>query len=673
MAEEDQEAIVIEGESRRREDPTGKNGFLFYLGLLPVLLLLALIVVLHFVFRDHPATRIVFEPSFVLPALHMVFLCLTSFIVSYIAMRSYLLRGSDSLLLLGCGVLTLGTGAFFAGWLMVSKGPNVNVTIFNVSFLLMGIFHVWGAVLSVLEQLPESSPDRRRRKLAAGYIGVLFFISLLSFAAAKGMMPVFFIQGSGPTPLRQAIVLIGLLLFIISSTSMMIRFAQQKAPFLYWYSLGLALCALSAGAMFLQPGVGSLIGWVGRISQYTAGIYILVAVISARREAWTKGVSLNDTIAEFFRRSERKISAILDSITDCHYELDKEWRFVRVNDRASVHFGKDRKELIGNNWIDALPAARDTFLRIQSAVTLGREPYHFETPSLIAPGKWVEVHAYPTDDGLSVYFRDITERKKAEEDLRRSEQRYKSLHAELELRVRDRTAELERKNRELQEFAFVASHDLSEPLRKVQAFGSLLAAKNADCLGEESRDYIARMTGAANRMQELLDALLRYSRIDTKGQEFKPTRLDDVVQDVTSDLEVGIRKAGAHVETGPLPTVMGDPNQMRQLFQNLIANAIKYRRIEVRSFIKVRAEESDGTCRISVEDNGIGFDEKYLEKIFQPFQRLHGRNEYPGTGIGLAICRKIVERHGGTITAKSIVGKGSTFLVTLPVRQEEGK
>jgi light-regulated signal transduction histidine kinase (bacteriophytochrome) len=173
-------------------------------------------------------------------------------------------------------------------------------------------------------------------------------------------------------------------------------------------------------------------------------------------------------------------------------------------------------------------------------------------------------------------------------------------------------------------------------------------------------------------MQELLDALLRYSRVDAKGQDFRPAKLDDVVRDAVTDLEVAIREIEAHVEIDRLPTVIGDPSQLRQLFQNLIANSLKYHRPEVKTVIKIYGEENNGRCRISVEDNGIGFDQNYLEKIFQPFQRLHGRNEYPGTGVGLAICKKIVERHHGVITAKSTPGRGSTFIITLPTGTEHG-
>jgi len=238
---------------------------------------------------------------------------------------------------------------------------------------------------------------------------------------------------------------------------------------------------------------------------------------------------------------------------------------------------------------------------------------------------------------------------------------------ELELRVKDRTAELERKNRELQEFTYVASHDFTEPLRKIQTFGDLLEAKGSNHLSEEEKDYISRMTGAAGRMQDLLDALLRYSRVETRTEEFRPVRLNDITKDAAGDLEIAIRNAGVQVEIGPLPTIKGDPYQWLQVFQNLISNSTKYHRSEVKPFIKIYAEENEEGCRIFVEDNGIGFDDKYLDKIFKPFQRLHGKNEYPGTGIGLAICKKIVERHDGTITAESTPGKGSTFIVTLPL------
>jgi signal transduction histidine kinase len=240
---------------------------------------------------------------------------------------------------------------------------------------------------------------------------------------------------------------------------------------------------------------------------------------------------------------------------------------------------------------------------------------------------------------------------------------------------------LERSNKELEDFASVASHDLQEPLRKVQAFGDRLRSKYASAIDDQGRDYIDRIQNAAARMQTLINDLLTFARVTTKTKPFVPTDLGVVTQEVVSDLEVRIKEANGLVEVVDLPSVDADPLQMRQLLQNLIGNALKYKRTGVFPVVRVTAktlfndpsmpwvDPSRPACQIVVEDNGIGFDEIYSERIFTIFQRLHGRNEYEGTGIGLAVCRKIVERHGGTITAKSTLGEGSKFTVTLPIEQ----
>jgi len=254
---------------------------------------------------------------------------------------------------------------------------------------------------------------------------------------------------------------------------------------------------------------------------------------------------------------------------------------------------------------------------------------------------------------------------------------------ELELRVAKRTeelrhyaAQLEWRNRELQDFASVASHDLQEPLRKIQIFGDLLARDLKDSMPEAARFYLSRMTHAAGRMQELIRALLVHARASTATAPFVRVELRRVVAEVISGFEEAVNRSGATFEIDHLPTIDGDPVQMIQLFQNLIGNAIKYARREQPPIVKIsgreippRAGQPGGRCEIRVQDNGIGFNIKYLDRIFRPFQRLHGQPEYEGTGMGLAICRSIVERHGGTITAQSQPGEGSVFILDLPMEQ----
>jgi signal transduction histidine kinase len=231
-------------------------------------------------------------------------------------------------------------------------------------------------------------------------------------------------------------------------------------------------------------------------------------------------------------------------------------------------------------------------------------------------------------------------------------------------------AQLEASNRELQQFASVASHDLQEPLRKIVVFGDRLKAKFGDQLGEQGGDYIERMMSAAARMRVLIDDLLEFSRVVTRARPFVPVDLAEVVREVLVDLEVLIESKGAVLDVGDLPTIQADPTQLRQVFQNLLSNAMKFQDGGAVPHVAIRAEPyASGSLpgwRISVRDNGIGFEQQHAERIFAPFQRLVGRSEFKGSGIGLAIVRRIVERHAGTIAAESSPGQGALFTITLP-------
>lgn len=273
--------------------------------------------------------------------------------------------------------------------------------------------------------------------------------------------------------------------------------------------------------------------------------------------------------------------------------------------------------------------------------------------------KWLRDHSFPwyDDSGKNIgsvgILSDLTDYKKAE------------------ALVRQRTAELQRSNQALQDFAFIASHDMQEPLRKVVSFGNMLQQKYRDSLEQTGNDYLNRMLDATKRMHSLLTGLLEYSRVTTNPEPFREVDVYAIIHEVLSDLEITIKQTGGEVKVGELPSIQADPTQIRQLFQNLIGNALKFHKEGERPVVDLFSTTTDdGTLQIYVKDNGIGFEEQYLDRIFAPFKRLHGRgSQYEGTGIGLAICKKIVERHGGSITAKSTTGHGATFIIALPSKQ----
>jgi signal transduction histidine kinase len=258
-------------------------------------------------------------------------------------------------------------------------------------------------------------------------------------------------------------------------------------------------------------------------------------------------------------------------------------------------------------------------------------------------------------------------------------------NAELEEKVGVRTQallqyaeELQRSNRELEEFAFVASHDLQEPLRKIRAFGDRLQQKFSGQLGETGSDYVVRMQAASERMSALIDDLLSFSRVTTKQRPFVNVDLNEVMHRVMDDLDYAIEETNAQLHIDPLPIIDADASQIAQVFMNLIANSLKFHPLDARPIITVTSEINLASpivddkrywCCLRFADQGIGFEAQYAERVFSLFQRLHGRDEYSGTGIGLALCRKIIERHGGTITAQSEHGEGAVFTIYLPMTQ----
>lgn len=364
------------------------------------------------------------------------------------------------------------------------------------------------------------------------------------------------------------------------------------------------------------------------------------------------------------QKLQRQCELILNAAGEGICGVDSDGKITFANPTAARLMGLDVDSMVGLKETELFGAVPLDDTAIASNKT---------------PGKPIEVDLTRADDstftaefmrsqivendrvvGRVVLLKDITQRREAAQALER------------------KADELARSNAELEQFAFVASHDLQEPLRKIRAFGDRLKMKCATVLPTDGADYLERMQNAAARMQTLIADLLTFSRVISRTEPFVEVDLAQVTREVLSDLEVRVEKVGATVKVGDLPKIQADPMQMRQLLQNLIGNALKFQSPGVKPQVQIAARQLHPTdeysssvmpmCEVTVQDNGIGFDEKYLEKIFAVFQRLHNRQEYEGTGIGLAVCRRIVDRHGGSITARSKLGEGATFIVHLPVR-----
>jgi light-regulated signal transduction histidine kinase (bacteriophytochrome) len=320
-----------------------------------------------------------------------------------------------------------------------------------------------------------------------------------------------------------------------------------------------------------------------------------------------------------------------------------------VNTQTERLFGLNREELIGKPVSLLLPRGKNACAVRSDGKTFPMEVISSQLKSQDGPLT------------ISV-IRDITERRNAEERDRRA-------NAELEEKVIERTTELRRSNEELRQFAYVASHDLKEPLRMVSNYTQLLDRSCQDSLGKEAEQYIGYILQGVNRMHGLIEDLLSYSEIDSRNTFFKTVDSGAALREALANLQVPIAESGAVITASTMPATTGDHIQLVRVFQNLIGNSIKYRSEEIPR-IQISAERKDDEWEFSVRDNGIGIEPRYKESVFKLFKRLHARSEYPGNGVGLASCRKIIERHGGKIWLKSEAGTGATFCFTLPAAND---
>jgi PAS domain S-box-containing protein len=378
----------------------------------------------------------------------------------------------------------------------------------------------------------------------------------------------------------------------------------------------------------------------------------------------SRDITAHKLAEEALRNSEALYHSLVETLPINIVRKDLAGRVTFCNRRACETLGQPASALLGKTDFDLFPPhLAEKYVADDRRVCAQRKVFE-DIESNVGPDgrtRWMHVMKAPVTDALGevigtlIMYWDVTQRKEAEESLAKT------------------AADLARSNRDLEQFAYVASHDLQEPLRMIASYTQLLARRYQGRLGADADEFIQFAVDGAMRMQGLINDLLAYSRVGTRGKPPVPTDCEQVMKAVRQNLKIAVEESGAHVTHDPLPRVMADPGQLAQLLQNLISNALKFRGREApvvhlsATLLRPGEEGAVGPeWRFSVRDNGLGIEPQYFQRIFEIFQRLHTREEYSGSGIGLAVCKRIVERHGGRIWVDSESGKGSTFHFTLP-------
>jgi PAS domain S-box-containing protein len=356
---------------------------------------------------------------------------------------------------------------------------------------------------------------------------------------------------------------------------------------------------------------------------------------------------------------------IVDRISDSFVALDSNWRFVYLNPATEKILGRGIREIRGREFWEIFPETVGSELETTMRTAMREQrpaTYLGLLPSL---GRWLSTSLHPSAAGLTLYSRDVTDERNARARVQSLETERLQILERSEAQARHQAEELTRANAELAQFGYMASHDLKEPLRMVSNYVQLLEKRYLDQLDDRARSYIKFASDGAKRMHELLNAALTFSRLSAEPIEVSPVSMHEVVHEALSNLEIKLNETQPTIHIGSLPVVDANRKLAVLLFQSLFSNALKYHS-ERSLVLEVDGEESENGHVVCVRDNGIGIEAAHHEKIFEMFKRLHGRERYPGNGIGLALCKKIMERHGGKISLRSVPGLGSTFVCTFP-------
>jgi PAS domain S-box-containing protein len=592
--------------------------------------------------------ELIWNPPFLFTAMNITFLTIIMFFVSILAVRSYLFNKSITIILLGSGTLALGFGGLLAGFEILGNNINSTVTIYNTSALVAGFFILTSAFLSIKK---SNKLSRTKFLPLILYPLVIVLIILISYLIQNHIWPQYFIQGAGPTIMDITVLYTTIILFGISALLLIFNSDNSDLNFRRWYGLGLGLISIGLFAVSIQISVGDPLNWIGRISQYLGAVYILIAIITSIRETGIWMLPWEEALHE----TEVKYRRIVETAFEGIMITNNKGIITFVNPRMAEMLGYATQELIGMDGTSLIypDELNESFKRIKNRDNGVKEEYDLKFRRKDGKKLWVHVTGSPIYDkkgrhiGNLGMYTDITSRKKAEKKLIST------------------INELKRSNHELEQFAYVASHDLQEPLRMVSLFSQLLSKRYKNSLDNDADEFIDFIIEGSQRMKDLIDDLLDYSRVTSNAKEFERVDLENVLTNVLSNLSMIIEENDAIVTHEPLPIVFVDKSQIEQVFQNLISNGIKFHGNN-KPEIHISALNDGNQWIFSVKDNGIGIDHNYQEKIFDVFKRLHTRENYPGSGIGLSICLKIIHRHGGKIWVESEIGNGSTFYFTIP-------
>ncbi len=608
-----------------------------------------------------------FEAAIVNLVSNITFIGIASGLIAVISARGFLRTGAWSVLWLGAGSLAFGIAVSLSSVFLTWANVNAAITMHNSGALLAGGLHCLGAFFASNRIAVQEPGPWRRDTVRQVYTASLIVIAVVAAGAVFGKLPPFFVQGEGGTALRQLVVVLDAALFLIVGLAFLRQYASGGALLVYWYALGLLLSALGLAGILMINATGTPLNWMGRAAQWLGGLYLLMAALVTLAEARARQLHVDEVLAGYFLGREANLNRLFESISDAVIVTDETLRVSGWNRGAATVYGWAPEEATGQPVAELLRTeyptdadrrAAEQALRSDGVVRLEVVQHHRDGRRLTV----LATISVLKDDlghviGTVAINRDITARREAEEEIKR-----------LNATLAQRATELEASNRELEAFAYSVSHDLRAPLRGIDGFSQALQEDCADQLDEMGKSYLRMLRSNAQRMGQLIDDLLALSRVGRQQLQPQPVVLAELVARAWEDLRAQWAGRAVELRVGDLLTCEADAALLKQVFLNLLDNALKFSSQRTPALIEVgcvHAEGRDAAPVYFVKDNGVGFDGQYADRIFGVFQRLHRAEEYPGTGVGLAIVQRVIQRHGGRVWAEGQPDAGATFYFTL--------